>query len=199
MKPIFFFLSFLIFCINAFGQNSPSAFLNDKCSYETDGTGKSMGLKIKLAYPCSWTQANGDRPHVVQKFSYSFGDGSSLIQSLTINKMPATPSKKEIAELFTQAGLKEMVEDLGTFVSGRKVKIDGMDCGEAVVKVKRESPAVTIYIYFIQYYLIYKDKMINISFAAGGKTETEAKDLYGKYKLLLQTLATNTVVISKWE
>ena len=113
--------------------------------------------------------------------------------------MPAIPSKKEIAELFTQAGLKEIVEDLGTFVSGRKVKIDGMDCGEAIVKVKRESPAVTVYIYFIQYYLIYKDKMINISFAAGGKTETEAKDLYDKYKLLLQTLATNTVLISKWE
>jgi hypothetical protein len=199
MKASFFFLSFLIFCNITFGQNSPSDFLNDKCSYETDGTGKSMGLKIKLVHPCSWTQANGDRPHVVQKFSYSFGDGSSLNQSLTISKMPATPSKKEIAELFTQEGLKEMVKELGTFVSARKVKIDGMDCGEVTVKVKRESPAVTIYMYFIQYYLIYKDKMINVSFAAGGKTETEAKNLYTKYKLLLQTLATNTVLISKWE
>jgi hypothetical protein len=41
--------------------------LNDKCTFETDGTGKSVGLKIKIAYPCSWTQADGERPHVVKK------------------------------------------------------------------------------------------------------------------------------------
>jgi len=199
MKANYFFIPFLILCSNLFAQDSPSDFLKDKCSFETDGTGKSLGLKIKIAYPCIWTQANGDRPHVVKKFSYGFGDGSSIIQSLTISKMPATPSKKEIAELFTQEGLREMVKDLGTFISGRKVKIDGNDCGEAIVKVKRETPAATVYFYFIQYYLIYKDKMINIAFATGGKTETEAKKLYDKYKLLLQTLATNTVILSKWE
>jgi hypothetical protein len=113
--------------------------------------------------------------------------------------MDAIPSKKEISELITQKGLKEMAKDLGTFVSGRKVKIDGIDCGETIVKVKRESPAGTFYLYNIQYFLFYKDKLINISFATGGKSETAVKELFDNYKLLLQTLATNTVITSQWE
>ena len=146
-----------------------------------------------------WTKSNGDRPHVVQKFFYSFGDGSSLNESLTISKIAESFTKKEKALLFTEDGLREMVKDLGTFVSARKVKIDGMDCGEVTVRIKRESPAVTIYMYLIQYYLIYKDKMINISFGTGGMEESQVKNLFNKYKLLFQTFATNTVLITKWE
>jgi hypothetical protein len=192
-------VTLLLFSQASFAQETPSTFWNNRCEFKTDGTGKSAGLKIKLSYPCTWTQADGDRPHVVKKFSYNLGSGKSVIQSLTINKMPAEPSKQELAELFTQAGLKELASATGTFVSGRKLKIDGVDCGEVVVKVKKESPVATINIYFIQYYLVYKDKMINLSFAAGALTETEAKELFNSYKTLFQGLATNTVLLSKWE
>jgi len=33
--------------------------------YETDGSGKSAGLKIKLKYPLEWTTENGERLHIV--------------------------------------------------------------------------------------------------------------------------------------
>jgi hypothetical protein len=199
MKFFYYFIFYLIFSCSLLAQNNPSNFLKNRCYFETDGKGKSLGLKIKLAYPCIWSQADGDRPHVVKKFHYSFGDGSSIVQTLIITKMPATPSKKEIAELFTQRGLKEMVNDNGTFISGRKIQIDGIDCGEAIVAMQKETPVSNIYIKFIQYYLIYNDIMINISFATGGNTEIIAKDLFEKYKLTFQTLATYTVILSKWD
>lgn len=198
MRNIFLML-LLSMSLKISGQDTPETFWKNRCEFKTDGSGKSAGLKIKLSYPCSWTQADGDRPHVVKKFSYNIGGGKSVIQSLTINKMPAEPSKKEIDEMFTQEGLKEIASGTGTFVTGRKLKIDGLDCGEVVIKVERESPVATVNIYFIQYYMVYKDKMINLAFAAGALTESEAKTLFTSYKTLFQGLATNTVILSKWE
>jgi hypothetical protein len=197
MKYLFFL--FVIFNQTVYSQESAATFWKSRCEYKTDGIGKSLGLKIKLSVPCKWTQAEGERPHVVQKFSYGFEEGKSIIQSLTISKMPAEPSKKEIAEMFTQGGLKELASGTGTFVSGRKLKIDGIDCGEVILKMKRESPVATIYIYFIQYYIFFKDKIINIAFAAASKSESETKKLFDGYKTLFQGLATNTVILSKWE
>lgn len=189
----------MFFTQTVFAQETAATFWNNRCEYKTDGTGKSLGLKIKLSFPCKWTQAEGDRPHVVQKFSYGFQEGKSIIQGFTITKMPAELSKKEIADMFTQSGLKELASATGTFVSGRKLKIDGIDCGEVIIKLKRESPIATIYLHFIQYYIVFKDKLINLSFAVGSKNEIETKKLFDDYKTLFQGLATNTVILSKWE
>jgi hypothetical protein len=198
MRSIFLLLLLLKF-LNIAAQNNPANFWNNRCYFETDGTGKSTGLKIKLSYPCTWIQSDGDRPHVVKKFSYNLGDGRSVNQSLTIIKMPAELSKKEIQEMFTKEGLKEMASESGTFVSGRKIKIDGIDCGETVIKFKRESPVATINIYLMQYLMVYKDKMISLAFAASALTENEAETLFISYKILFQGLATNTILLSKWE
>lgn len=125
----YFLLALLFFSPPAFSQKTPITFLEDRCEFKTDGSGKSVGLKIMIKYPCSWSQADGDRPHVLKKFSYKLGSGKTLAQSLTIIQLATEPSKQEIAETFTLAGLKELVSTTGTFVSGRKVKIDGIDCG----------------------------------------------------------------------
>ncbi|MEO5991801.1 MAG: hypothetical protein ABIP68_09215 [Ferruginibacter sp.] len=198
MKNIFLLL-LLSMCLAVTAQETPATFWKNRCEFKTDGTEKSAGLKIKLSYPCSWTQADGDRPHVVKKFSYSFGKGKSVIQTLMIKKIPPELSKKEIDEMLTQEGLKEIASAIGTFVSGRKSKIDGLDCGEVVINFRYESPVATVNVFIIQYYIPYKDKMINLSFAAGALTEIEAKELFSSYKTLFQGLASNTVILSRWE
>ena len=184
---------------NISAQNKSEAFWNNRCEFKTDGTGKSLGLKIKLTFPCEWKQAKGDRPHVIQKFSLSLGEGKSLVQVLTILKMPNELSQKEREEILTQNGLRQQVSNIGTFLSGRKIKIDGIDCGEVVIKIKRESPVATINIYNIAYYIYFKDKIINLSFAAGAPTEADAQTLFNSFKTLFQGLATNMVILSKWE
>nr|MBA2583823.1 hypothetical protein [Bacteroidota bacterium] len=149
-----------------FAQETPATFWNNRCDFKTDGTGKAMGLKIKLSVPCDWKQADGERPHIVKKFLYNSGV-TSAISTLTIRKMPGSPTKSEIAEMFTQKGLKELTEDLGTFISGRKLKVDGLDCGEVAFKMTREHPVGTLYLYNMYYYFIYKDKMIVLGYATG--------------------------------
>lgn len=197
MKNTFIIL-LLIFSNSIVGQDSASTFWKNRCDFKTDGTGKSLGLKIKLSVPCAWNQADGDRPHVVKKFSYNAA-GNSAISTLTVNKMPAIPSKAEIDELFTQQGLKELCADYGTFISGRKLKIDGQDCGEITFKMTREATVGTLYLYSLQYFIIYKDKMIVLGYSVGSSTDDKAKGIFEDYKTLFKGLAGNTVLLSKWE
>jgi len=192
-------IGFLLFTQTVFAQETPATFWNNRCDFKTDGTGKSLGLKIKFSIPCAWKQADGERPHVVKKFSYGFADGSSVMQTFTITKMPQTPSKAEVDEMFTQKGLKELGESLGTYISGRKLKVDGLDCGEITVKMTRENPVGTLYIYSLQYYFVYKDKMIVFGFSAGSTSDETSKSLFENYKTLFRGIAGTTVFLSKWE
>ena len=192
-------IGFLIFTQTVFSQETPATFWNKRCDFKTDGTGKSLGLKIKLSVPCAWKQADGERPHVVKKFSYGFSGGSSVMQTITITKMPQTPSKAEVDEMFTQNGLKELGESLGTYISGRKLKVDGLDCGEITFKMKRENPVGTLYIYSLHYYFVYKDKMIVIGFSAGSTSDETSKSIFENYKTLFRGIAGTTVFLSKWE
>ncbi len=186
-------------CLNVSAQDNPASFLNNLCDFKTDGTGKSAGLKIKLSYPCMWLAEDGERPHVIKKFSYGIGNESSLVQVFSIHKMAAELSKKEIEAKLSQNGLKGIANSIGTFISGRKLKIDGIDCGEIIVKSKKESPIATVNIYNLYYYIIYKDKTIILSFAVSALKASEAKSHFTIYKTLFQAIATKTIFLSKWE
>jgi len=194
----YFLFLFLHISFSSYSQDTPATFWQNRCDFKTNGTGKSLGLKIKLSVPCAWKQADGERPHVIKKFSYNSGTNTA-VSALQINKMPTIPSKAEIDEMFTQEGLKELGESLGTFISGRKLKIDGLDCGEVAFKMTREHPVGTVYLYSLQYYFIYKDKMIILGYSAGSMTDEKAKTMFENYKILFRGLAGSTVFVSKWE
>jgi hypothetical protein len=93
--------------------------------------------------------ADGDRPHVVKKFSYSSGTNSA-ISALTINKMPA------------------------------------VHCGEITFKMTREATVGTFYMYSLYYNLIYKDKIIVLSYTTGSTTDDKAKQMFEDYKTLFR-------------
>ncbi|MCB9312509.1 MAG: hypothetical protein H6568_07055 [Lewinellaceae bacterium] len=180
-------------------QNSPESFWKNKCEFTTDGSGKSLGLKIRVPVPCAWEQSEGKRPHVVKTFSYGFPDGSSISQSLTVNKLPNSFSKSEINELFSQDGLRSMCEGTGTFVSGRRVRIDGLECAEVIARASRNSPVATFYAYMLSYYLIYKDKIVVIGYMTGSISDEDSKELFDTYKEIFQGLATGTIIMTQWE
>jgi len=191
--PLFLFISKVLFA-----QETPTTFWQNQCDFKTDGTGKSMGLKIKLSVPCAWTQADGERPHVVKKVTYSLND-ATIVQTLLVTKLPDAPSKTELDNQLTQAGLKTLSKDLGTFISGKRVKVDAVDGGEVVVKATRDAPIGTFYSYLIFYDFFYKEKIITIIYAIGATSDEKAKSLFDSYKTLFRSLCTNTIFLNQWE
>lgn len=197
MKIIFVLLLLLLPNL-IFSQESITSFLSERCDIYTDGSGKSIGLKIKLSVPCTWREEVGDRPHIIKKYSYYSGNdfASSM---LFINKMPEALSKEDIDELFSQNGLKELCKKHGTFISGKRIKIDGQDCGEINFKTVKQTTLGTIYLYYLQYYITYKDKLIILGYLTGSSVEEQAEQMFDEYNVLFRVLAGKTVLLSKWE
>jgi hypothetical protein len=193
------FIGFLFFTQSVFSQETPATFWDNRCDFKTDGSGKSMGLKIKISFPCLWKHVEGEHPHVVRRFSYGLKEAISLVQTLTIDRFPKEQSQVEKEYFFSEKGFKELAGKTGTYISGRKITIDGLDCSEITTKIKREHPLGTFYGYLLQYYIIYKDKLILIAFAINSKSDESSKSAFELYRPLFQGIAGTTIVLSKWE
>lgn len=199
MKNLILIISTLLIINNNYAQDSPARFWAKQCKFITTGSGKSLGLKLKFSIPCSWQETEGERPHVVKNFKYSLSTSASMIETITVKRTGSEISKDKLSRMYKQDKFKSVIAEIGTFISGRKLKIDGLECGEITFKTKRESPVATFYAYMIQYLLYYKDYTLIILYGVGAKTEDESKELFNKYKQLFQGLVTKTVIISQWE
>lgn len=188
----------LFLTISCSAQNYPAEFLENTCDYKTDGSGKSLGLKLKLSVPCAWIQSDGDRPHVVRKFSKTI-DNYTISHNFTVNKLEYTPDQAEVSELFSEEGLIEFSKDNSEFISGRKLIIEGLTCGEVLSKVVRETTVGKVYGFNLQYLVIYKNYMIVLSYGLGSPSENTVDTQFDLYKPLFQGLAAKFVIISKWE
>jgi hypothetical protein len=148
--------------------------------------------------PCAWTIQDGERPHIVKKFSYSFSNGATLIYTLLIKKLPVVFTKAQVAELLTDEELTKSGKETGTVVSVRKVKIDGIDCGEIITKQVRETPVSTLHLEAIFYQIFYKDNLIHLTFATSGINENDCNEAFNLYAPLFKGLAMSLVLLSKW-
>jgi len=191
MKYLPIFLLLYNYC---FSQNTPLYFWEHRCDYKTDGTGKSLNLKIKLSVPCSWTKADGERPHIVKKFTFTESGNTAGI-NLNINKTDAPLTQNEIDQLISYNELKRIAEKYGTFISARHIKIDGVETGEIIYISKRESTLGTFYQTTIQYFIPFKDKIVLLTYSVGSSDENTAQNLFNNYKTLFKGLAGQTVII----
>lgn len=82
--------------------------------YQTDGTGKAQGVKLVLQLPRSWLAQDGERPHIVQKWTNEGGTGLSVI-TLDIRDLggPA-PTVQEVDELIRSGEMRREFAALGT-------------------------------------------------------------------------------------
>lgn len=104
--------------------------------FSTQGHQKANGVKLNLKVPMSWKPAEGDRPHIVQKWTSDAGHGPEIIMlqiapvSVALNDQPKEVLFTEdlAREYFGQAKLK--VSDFKTMKLEARtagwVKLDGV-------------------------------------------------------------------------
>lgn len=196
MKKTIFFLimSITTFC---YSQESQLTFMNDLCEYKTDGTGKSLGLEIKFVYPCKWESLEGNRPHILRKFNY-VTDGNTVLETITMNKIDENVTQSKISEMFTDDGMRDLANSLGTYISCRNLKIDGIETAEITYKAEQETVIGRSHMYYLMYLFVYEHRLITITFMTGSLNDTVANSLFDKYKLLFYLLAGKTIVLSQW-
>ena len=92
-----------------------------------------------------------------------------------------------------------MMPDEGTFLTAKKITIDGLACAELSYILKSNSVAGELHIYVLQYSLFYKNKLIMISFAAGDLTLDGVKILLNKYQGVFKGIMNSFVLLNQWE
>lgn len=84
--------------------------------YNTDGSGKSQGIKLKLQIPKSWAKKEAERPHIVQKWVSENVNGVETIMLGIRDAEGLDPSKSEIEELVCSGDVKDSVPEGVTYL-----------------------------------------------------------------------------------
>jgi hypothetical protein len=198
----------LLFFNYSFSQVLPESIWENVCDYKTDGTGKSKGVKLKISYPCDFVQKDGDRPHVVKKFVFNKNDNGFGIY-FSIDSLPTKPTNSELEDMFSEEGAKQYFLQLAnglkqqgidaTFISGRKTRIDGINCIEVIYKGTGETNVARFKQYVLYYLIPYKNKFINLIYSIGSQNESSVEEVFLDSLIYLKVLASKTVILSKWE
>ena len=86
--------------------------------YQTDGSGKSQGIKLKLQLPRSWVAKEGERPHIVQKWVSEGGTGMANILLQVRDAEGYKPSRREMDEFVRSGEIRDVVPDGARFITG---------------------------------------------------------------------------------
>ena len=93
-------------------QDDLKNYLNgNKIKYSTTGHPKSYGLTIQVEIPTSWNQKEGERPHIVQKFSSSSGSGKAKVSTIMILPVPSEFNELNNEDIVNVLFNPELVED----------------------------------------------------------------------------------------
>lgn len=71
--------------------------------FRTDGMGKAQGIRLGLQLPRSWLAKDGERPHIVQKWTSEGGTGNSMVL-LDIRDAEGYNPSRSAMEKFVKSG-----------------------------------------------------------------------------------------------
>lgn len=142
------------------------------CSHETNGIGKSKGLKIKLFYPCEWEILDGERKSIVIKFQSKETEAYMAASNLVINEFPKILSKEQIEYFTSFEGIRKTFASSGELTTVEQTTIDGLEAAEFTL-ISTIAPEVISYT--LHYYIPYRDRGIALTYAAIARSQKEAK------------------------
>ena len=168
-----------------------------KTTYRGDGMGKCLGLQFSVRYPSSWKAADGNRPHIVQKFV----NGNGAMVMVIIKDLRGVATKAEMDRYYaTTSDLSEATA--GTFLgANRNLTIDG-EKAYAVEYSGQQTAAtgMTVYQHGIQYVLFYDHYMLSVMCSNGsvGNSKEDVDALFERNRLFYGLIASGTVITTKW-
>lgn len=134
------------------------------------GHPKSLGIDMQLKIPDSWKSEEGDRPHIVKKFTYMTNGYMSNTFLIEIQDNVAFVSRNEAREMFSdEKSVNDLINQwsLSFFnnhklLNHRLVTIDKYPTLEFTVSGTKERAGLLMNIKFRCWYIFYEDKIVNL-------------------------------------
>lgn len=168
--------------------------------FNTKGHPKSTGLEIKLKFPITYKNEEGQRPHVVQRFN-EFEGHFGTKSTLTINEIPKSEGTFDALKnpgLVNEKDILEICLDDGAKLrSFEIIKIDGIPFAAVESIITKTSAVGEIEMISLSYTTIFRNRVIILSFATQVKSGSE--EHFQNNKLLYQTIASSMIFIDQWK
>lgn len=143
--------------------------------YQTDGAGKSQGIKLNLQLPRSWAGKDGERPHIVQKWVSENGTGLEMIHLDIRDGQGYNPTKKEMEEFVSSGESKNSVPDGSTYVASGNFTLEKQTGYWLQMAMPLERAGMKIYQDVLMYQFFFRGKVIGIMCQAGGPENEKPK------------------------
>jgi len=189
----------------AFSQASTdiNAYYNGEVSvYNSKGHTKAKGLEFSINYLTSWDKQEGNRPHIVQKFTKEIGTMRiEYLVSIGLNEGEKL-TDREILETYNNPN--ELIPKEATLISSNpSLKIDGEPACLLEYKITRTAQQTAaempIEVYSYLYLIVYNNYTITIVFSVAGiPNGSKVKEIYNDYKPFFRLIANSFIINSKW-
>ena len=164
--------------------------------YQTDGLGKSQGIKLNLQLPRSWVAKEGERPHIVKKWVSENGTGLEIILLDIRDAQEYNPTKKEIEEFVRSGEVKETVPEGSTYVASGNFNIEMRTGYWVQMAMPIERAEMKFYQDVMMYQFFFRGKAIGVMCQAGGPESEKPKvnETFKRIKPLCQQVLNSLVL-----
>lgn len=143
--------------------------------FQTDGSGKSQGIKINLQLPKSWTAKDGERPHIVQKWASLNSDYTELIQLIVLDAEGYTPTKHEMLQFVANGEAKTAIPDGATYVASGNFSLEKQTGYWVEMTMPVERAGFSMYQESLMYQMFFRGKGVAVLCSTGGQVGEQAK------------------------
>lgn len=170
-------------------------------TYSTKNHPKTKGVTINAKLPLSWSQQEGDRPNVIQKFVSENGKGQEII--LFMVKDLGLPSdykitQEELNDFFTESELKQMIPEGSEFISAQKITLDNHTGGQLIFKTIQQQLDFSITMQATHFVTIYDGKMIFLQCMVSAEEGENLTDRFNLFIPLFRQVANSMVLIDQY-
>lgn len=145
-----------------------------KQHYQTDGAGKSRGIILNLQLPKSWSSQDGERPHIVKKWTSENGSGSEMIM-LDIRNIGENITHKEIELLLNSSQIKSLPPPRFSYINSGKITLEGRPGYWIHMTGSRERMGIKLYQSSLIYQIFLHKKTIGINCITAGLESDQAQ------------------------
>jgi hypothetical protein len=167
-----------------------------KQQYQTDGSGKAQGIKLKIKIPSSWREKEGERPHILRKWVNENGTGLSMILLEIRDADGYNPSKNEVERFVTSGEIMTMLPEGAKFVASGKFNIEMQTGFWIEMSMLAERAEVEILQNILRYQFFFNGKAIALSCHTAGTKENKknVEDVFKRTRPLCQQVLNSLVL-----
>lgn len=166
--------------------------------FRTDGMGKAQGIRLGLQLPRSWLAKDGERPHIVQKWTSEGGTGNSMVLLDIRDAEGYNPSRSEMEKFVKSGEARDVVPDGGKVHDSGNITLENRTGYWVDMSVKLERAGFHMYERGYLYQLFINGKAIGLMCMSLSKEDEPQKaDIAAKLNKPVCQQVLNSLVLDQ--